>query len=48
VYGPFGVLNPFKIWLLVVLIVGIGLCGYVAYKLFGERTGTLLGGLLGG
>jgi uncharacterized membrane protein (DUF4010 family) len=48
VYGPFDVLNPFKIWLMVVLIVGISLCGYVAYKLFGPKAGTLLGGLIGG
>ena len=47
-YGPFAVLNPFKIWLMVVLIVGIGLTGYLIYKLVGERAGTLLGGLLGG
>ena len=30
-YGPYDVLNPYKIWLMVVLIVGIGLCGYIAY-----------------
>ena len=47
-FGPYGVWNPFKIWLMVVLIVGISLCGYVAYKLFGARAGTLLGGVLGG
>jgi uncharacterized membrane protein (DUF4010 family) len=47
-YGPFDVLNPFKIWLLVVLIVGISLGAYVAYKLLGTRGGTLLGGVLGG
>ncbi len=47
-YGPYGVLNPFTIWLLVVLIVGLSLAGYVAYKFFGETAGVLLGGLLGG
>jgi uncharacterized membrane protein (DUF4010 family) len=47
-YGPYGVLNPFKIWLMVVLIVGLGLSGYVAYKLFGSRSGTVLGGIIGG
>lgn len=47
-YDPYEVLNPFKIWLIVVLIVGIGLFGYVAYKLFSAKAGTLLGGLLGG
>ena len=47
-YGPYGVLNPFEIWLMVVLIVGISLAGYVLYKLLGARAGTLLGGVLGG
>jgi len=47
-YGPFEVWNPFKIWLMVVLIVGISLGGYVAYKIFGARAGAVLGGLFGG
>jgi uncharacterized membrane protein (DUF4010 family) len=47
-YGPFNVLNPHRIWLMVVLIVGISLGGYVAYKLFGGHVGALLGGVLGG
>lgn len=47
-YGPYGVLNPHQIWLMVVLIVGISLGAYVAYKLFGARGGTLLSGLMGG
>lgn len=47
-YGPFHVLNPRNIWFMVVLIVGLNLVGYVAYLLLGDRTGTLLAGLLGG
>ncbi len=47
-YGPDGVWNPFRLWLMVVLIVGISLTGYVAYKLFGARAGALLGGIIGG
>ncbi|MGB8222615.1 MAG: DUF4010 domain-containing protein [Polyangiales bacterium] len=47
-YGPYSVLNPFEIWLMVVLIVGISLVGYVLYKSLGARAGTLLGGVLGG
>jgi len=47
-YGPFQVLNPQEIWLMVVLIVGIGLAGYVSYKFFGERAGVVPGGILGG
>lgn len=47
-YGPYEVINPFQIWLMVVLIVGISLGGYVAYRLFGERAGPLAAGALGG
>lgn len=47
-FGPYDVLNLREVWLMVVLIVGIGLAGYLAYKLFGARGGSLLGGLLGG
>jgi len=47
-YGPQGVLNPFQIWLMVSLIVGISLVAYMAYKIFGRRGGTLLTGILGG
>ncbi|MGZ5021529.1 MAG: MgtC/SapB family protein [Chthoniobacterales bacterium] len=47
-FGPYGVWNPFQIWLMVVLIVGISLTGYIAYKCLGTRRGTLLAGVLGG
>ncbi len=47
-FGPYEVLNPFKIWLLVVLIVGISLAGYVAYQLLGQTAGSFLAGILGG
>lgn len=47
-YDPFGVLNPHQVWLMVVLIVGINLGGYVCYKLFGQQAGAVLGGALGG
>lgn len=47
-FGPWGVWNPRRIWLVVVIVVGIGLGGYVAYKVFGQRAGTVLAGILGG
>ncbi len=47
-YGPYGVLNPFHIWLMVVLISGVSLAGYVAWRLTLERKGLLLAGVLGG
>lgn len=47
-YGPYGALNPFEIWLMVVLIVGISMGAYIAYKLLGARAGSLLTGIFGG
>jgi len=47
-FGPYEVLNPFEIWLMVVLIVGISMGGYVAFRLLGPRTGAVAAGLLGG
>lgn len=47
-YGPFSVWNPRNIWLMVVLIVGMSLAGYVTFKLVGQRAGVVLTGLLGG
>ena len=47
-FGPYGVVNPFDIWLMVVLIVGISMGGYVAFKLLGARMGAIAAGALGG
>ena len=47
-FGPFDVLNLHRTWLMVVLIVGLSLGGYIAYKFLGTGAGVLLGGLLGG
>lgn len=47
-YGPFDVLNPYRIWLMVVLVVGISLAGYVAFRVLGTTRGTLVAGLVGG
>ncbi len=47
-YGPYEALNPRNIWLMVVLIEGVGLAGYVSWRLLGARSGVLLTGLLGG
>jgi uncharacterized membrane protein (DUF4010 family) len=46
--GPYGALNPFHIWLMVVLIAGVSLAGYVAWRLTWVRRGLLLTGVLGG
>ena len=47
-FGPFDVLNPFHIWLMVVLIVGLNLAGYFALRVSRGRGSALLGGVLGG
>ena len=47
-YGPHLALNPHQIWLMVVLISGVSLAGYVALRLVGARHGLLLIGFLGG
>jgi len=45
---PLGVINPYKIWLLVILISGIGFIAYMASKFFGKDRGILLSGFIGG
>jgi uncharacterized membrane protein (DUF4010 family) len=47
-FGPFQVLNPYKIWLMVVLMVGMSLAGYVTFKFLGSRAGAWATALLGG
>jgi len=47
-FGPFDIFNPFNTWLLVVLIVGINLAGYVAVRLVGKGAGAWVAGTLGG
>ena len=46
--GPYGVLNPFKIWLLVVALTGLGWAGYIAVRALGPRRGLLVTGFAGG
>lgn len=47
-YGPYRVLNPHHVWVMVVLISGLGLAGYMALRIVGTRKGALLAGLCGG
>ena len=46
--APFNVLNPFRIWLMVVFISAISFTGYVLIKVVGSNRGIGLTGLLGG
>lgn len=47
-FGPFDVLNPRKLWLLVVLVMAINAAGYIALRAIGGNRGMLLAGLIGG
>jgi uncharacterized membrane protein (DUF4010 family) len=47
-FGPFAVLNPRQIWILVILVLCVGAAGHVAVRLAGVRFGLPLAGLLGG
>ena len=45
---PFGMFNPYKTWLMVVLIAGISFIGYMAIKILGNKRGVYLTGIFGG
>ncbi|MCW7541197.1 MgtC/SapB family protein [Aquabacterium sp. A7-Y] len=47
-YGPYGALNPYRLWWAVVLIAGLSLSGHVAVRMAGPQRGALWTGLLGG
>ncbi len=47
-FGPFDVLNPRHIWLMVVVVSGVSLAGYVALRVVGHRYGPVLLGVFGG
>ncbi|SIQ97545.1 Uncharacterized membrane protein, DUF4010 family [Aeromonas sp. RU39B] len=46
--GPLNAFNPFKIWLMVVVIAGISFCGHFAIRLIGTRNGLVLTSILAG
>ena len=47
-YGPYGAFNPYQAWMMVVLISGLSLAGYVALHWGGNRYGPAVLGFLGG
>lgn len=47
-FGPYQAFNPYQTWMMVVLISGVGLAGFVLLRIFGAQMGTPLLGLLGG
>jgi uncharacterized membrane protein (DUF4010 family) len=46
--APVDVINPYKIWLMVVLIAGLNFLGYLLVKVLGGEHGIVLTGILGG
>jgi uncharacterized membrane protein (DUF4010 family) len=47
-YGPWEALNPYVVWLMVVLISALSFAGYMAVKYAGPRWGLIVTGLMGG
>jgi len=45
---PWDALNPFQLWLMMILIAGVSYGGYIAVKLAGARNGMLFVGTAGG
>ena len=46
--GPYGALNPYTIWIVVILVMAISAAGHVAVRLFGAQYGLTLSGLASG
>jgi uncharacterized membrane protein (DUF4010 family) len=46
--GPYDVLNPRSIWIIVILVMAISAAGYVAVRLLGARFGLPITGLASG
>lgn len=47
-FGPFLAFNPRSVWMMVVLVSGIGFAGYAAMRAIGSGGGLVITGLLGG
>jgi uncharacterized membrane protein (DUF4010 family) len=47
-FGPWQVLNPFEVWMVVVLVTALSFVGFVAMRLLGERRGMAVTGAVGG
>lgn len=47
-FGPYQAFNPYSMWLMVVLISGLGFVGYLLMRFIGMRAGIALTGLVGG
>lgn len=47
-YGPYQAWNPFKLWLVVLLVTGFSIAGYIANRLIGQQRGTIATAVIGG
>lgn len=47
-FGPYDAFNPFAMWLMVVLISGLGFAGYLLMRFLGANAGITVTGLVGG
>lgn len=47
-YGPYGAINPYRLWWAVILVAGLSLAGHLAMRWGGRQRGLLLTGFLGG
>ncbi|HZI89875.1 MAG TPA: DUF4010 domain-containing protein, partial [Candidatus Polarisedimenticolia bacterium] len=47
-YGPWGVWNPRKIWMVVVFVCALSFAAFLAVRFWGAKKGVYLTGLLGG
>ncbi len=47
-FGPYDAVNPFEIWLMVVLISGLSFAGYISVRVFRASRGILGAAILGG
>jgi uncharacterized membrane protein (DUF4010 family) len=45
---PMGLVNPYRIWFMVVLVAGISFFGYIAIRVLGSTNGIGVAGLFGG
>lgn len=46
--GPWGALNPFRLWLLIALVAAISFIGHFAVRVLGHTRGILFSGAFGG
>jgi uncharacterized membrane protein (DUF4010 family) len=46
--GPYGSINPYRLWIAVILIAALSLAGHISSRLVGQRRGLLWVGVLGG